>query len=381
MTQTWSSEPPARGDTDGGPADHPVVRLIRRRLEEGSRPGRRSDPHRLGLVVEGGGMRGVVSGGMLAGLEQLDALPAFDAVYGASAGAVGAAYFMARQAVYGMEIYHRHLTDSEFMDYRRAARGEPILSIDYLLDTLMRGDKPLRADRVLGHRVDLRVAVTSVESQSCELLGPFEDEEDLYRALRAAVSLPLVTGGPVEVGGRAFMDAAMSQPIPFFAAVEDGCTHVLNLLSRPKGDYRPAPGFWHRATFGRALTSVSEELAELYRDREALYRASVDELVRSSEEPEGEPYLYGLSVDADREPVASFESDVDRLLEGARMGYTAAVEALVDGPVETVVTLRAVDAAGREIRPPGRRAREGDSPDRGGESAPGAQVDPGGRSG
>ena len=338
---------------------HPVVELLMRRLEEGSRPGNRSDPHRLGLVVEGGGMRGVVSGGMLAGLEQMDALCGFDVVYGASAGAVGGAYFVARQALYGMEIYHHHLTDSEFMDYRRAARGEPILSIDFLLEKLMRGDKPLRVNRVLGSEVDFRVAVSSVEEHGCELLGPFDDVDHLYRALRAAISLPLVTGEPVEIDGRSYMDAAMTQPIPFFAAIEDGCTHVLNLLSRPQGVHREAPGFWHRVTFGRALMSVSEGLAELYRDREALYRAAMEELARSSAEPDEEPFLYGLSVHADREPVHSFESDVDRLLEGARMGYSEAVEMLAGGPVETVVTLRALDAEGRVIEPPVRRCEEG----------------------
>lgn len=337
------------------PGSHPVIRLLRRRLEEGSLPGARTDPHRLGLVVEGGGMRGVVSGGMLAGLEQMEALPAFDVVYGASAGAVGAAYFIARQALYGMEIYHHHLTDSDFMDYRRAARGDPILDIDYLLEKLMRGDKPLRVDRVLESEVAFRVAVSSVEEHRCELLGPFEDADRLYRALRAAISLPLVTGEPVEVDGRSYMDAAMTQPIPFFAAIEDGSTHVLNLLSRPQGVHRPAPGFWHRVTFGRALMGVSEGLGQLYRDREALYRAGMEELARSSSEPDEEPFLYGLSLDADREPVDSFETDVDRLLEGARMGYSAAVEMVTGGPVETVVTLRALDDEGRIIEPPGRR--------------------------
>lgn len=354
MTDPQAREFPTWAPPDRAPDSHPVTRLLRRRLEEGSRPGERSDPHRLGLVVEGGGMRGVVSGGMLAGLEQMKALPAFDVVYGASAGAIGAAYFMARQALYGMEIYHHHLTDSEFMDYRRAARGEPILSIDYLLEKLMRGDKPLRVDRVLEAEVDFRVAVSSVEEHVCELLGPFEDVEHLYRVLRAAISLPLVTGDPVEIDGRRYMDAAMTQPIPFFAAIEDGCTHVLNLLSRPQGVHRPAPGFWHRVTFGRALMSVSEGLGELYRDREALYRAGLEELARSSAEPDEEPFLYGLTVDADREPVHSFETNVDRLLDGARMGYSAAVEMVTGARVETVVTLRALDDEGRIVEPPGR---------------------------
>ena len=45
---------------------HPVVQAIRRRRDEGSKPGRRTDGRRIALVIEGGGMRGVVSAGMTA---------------------------------------------------------------------------------------------------------------------------------------------------------------------------------------------------------------------------------------------------------------------------------------------------------------------------
>ena len=39
----------------------PVLRVIRDRVEDSSRPGDRSDEHRVCLAVEGGGMRGAVS--------------------------------------------------------------------------------------------------------------------------------------------------------------------------------------------------------------------------------------------------------------------------------------------------------------------------------
>ena len=49
-------------------------------------PGARDDPHRVALVLEGGGMRGVVSAGMAAALERLDLTRCLDLVVGASAG-------------------------------------------------------------------------------------------------------------------------------------------------------------------------------------------------------------------------------------------------------------------------------------------------------
>jgi len=41
---------------------HPVLQLIQQRLQDGSSPGQRQDNFKLGLVVEGGGMRGIVTG-------------------------------------------------------------------------------------------------------------------------------------------------------------------------------------------------------------------------------------------------------------------------------------------------------------------------------
>jgi len=52
----------------------------------------RPDRIKLNVVIEGGGMRGVISAGMALTLDELGLVPAFDAVYGASAGAITATF-------------------------------------------------------------------------------------------------------------------------------------------------------------------------------------------------------------------------------------------------------------------------------------------------
>jgi hypothetical protein len=47
------------------------VQLAWRRTKAGSRPGARTDNAKLGLVIEGGGMRGVISAGSLMMLYEL----------------------------------------------------------------------------------------------------------------------------------------------------------------------------------------------------------------------------------------------------------------------------------------------------------------------
>ena len=75
------------------PAHRPVIDLIVRRALDGSKPGQREDGHKLGLAIEGGAMRGVVTAGMVTGLEMLGLRDAFDVVYGSSSGASNGAYF------------------------------------------------------------------------------------------------------------------------------------------------------------------------------------------------------------------------------------------------------------------------------------------------
>ncbi len=71
-----------------------MLRALAARCRTGSRPGARDDGLRIALIIEGGGMRGVISAGMALALDELGLVPAFDAVYGASAGAITGAWLL-----------------------------------------------------------------------------------------------------------------------------------------------------------------------------------------------------------------------------------------------------------------------------------------------
>ena len=84
---------------------HPVADILRVRAAGRSQPGARDDAHRVALVLEGGGMRGVVSAGMTAALERLGLTRCFDLVVGASAGAINGAALLAGVAQRGAAAY------------------------------------------------------------------------------------------------------------------------------------------------------------------------------------------------------------------------------------------------------------------------------------
>ena len=68
---------------------HAVAELLRRRAA-----GERDDGARLALAIEGGGMRGAVSAGMAIAIDELGLTDAFEAVYGASAGALNGVWLL-----------------------------------------------------------------------------------------------------------------------------------------------------------------------------------------------------------------------------------------------------------------------------------------------
>ena len=115
------------------------------------------------------------------------------------------------------------------------ASAPPALDLGFLLDEIMSpsGAAPLRWDAVVSSDVPLKVIASCVDSLSPVVLGDFEDASDLAGCLRASANVPEVAGEPVVHRGRRLVDAAVFEPVPFRAAINDGATHVLALCTRP----------------------------------------------------------------------------------------------------------------------------------------------------
>jgi len=247
------------------------------------------DGYKVALSVEGGGMRGCVTAGMVAAIHYLGLEDTVDVVYGSSAGTVIGAYFITRQLPwFGPELYYDALTTAgdRFINTKRFLRavglglldprltkdvifrrnhGKPVLDLSYLLNTTMQENKPLDWETFeeMQKVQPLKVLASGLKSERAFILdmekGAFSNIEELACCMRASCLLPGVAG-PVmnmksvqDASGKRLQydmkprnnvdeedyepmaDALLFEPLPYRSALKEGATHVICLRSRPDG--------------------------------------------------------------------------------------------------------------------------------------------------
>ena len=295
-----------------------LASLLRARAASGSRAGARTDSARIGLCIEGGAMRAVVAAGMMLGLKELGLTQAFDAVFGSSAGAICGAYLLSGQAAFGARIFTEDINNSRFASRRRVLTGGPVIDLDYLVDDVMVRRKPLDTTAVLTAPAPLSVLATDVATGDARLLTGFADGVELLQALRAGATMPIIAGDPYPFRGRPYFDASLSEPIPLRPAEADGCTHVLVVLTRPRGVPRDVSWFDHWFVAPR-LRRVLPALADRYLARTAPYQALQDE-IEAGRSRSGAVEILGLRPTF---VLGKLEQQRARLLAGAASGREA----------------------------------------------------------
>jgi predicted patatin/cPLA2 family phospholipase len=311
---------------------HAVESLIRKRVAEQSKPLRRTDPYKLALVVEGGGMRGVVSAGMAAALESLGLRDAFDVVFGSSAGAMNAAYFLAGQARFGTTIYYEDLTGTKFIDFKRLFSGKPIADLDGLSYEIQQHRKALNWEAIKESRIQLNVLVTTVDGDLA-ILNQFHSQLSLLAALRASAAMPApwVGGGPVVVGSIKGIDAGVAEGIPLQPAKEADSTHILILRTRARGRV-PRVGFLDRYLVAPRVARYSDghadQLKRRYLTRYDRYLSDVDEIDRAERDDEhARPHMHSIMPVNPAGQISQGETRRERLVAAATEGARQALSA------------------------------------------------------
>ena len=186
------------------------------------------------LIVEGGGMRGVFSAGVLNSFGTSGFDP-FDIYIGVSAGACNLASHLAGQYDRNNYIVDKWSATSRFISLPRFLTGGHYMDLDWLWETTIR---EYRLDlnhifRLLKNsKKEYIIVGTSMVTGKPLYLNP--DKENLEHYLKVSSALPFLFRNTPEVDGKIAADGGISDPIPVLEAYRRGANRIVVVRSRPE---------------------------------------------------------------------------------------------------------------------------------------------------
>lgn len=227
---------------------------------------------KIGLVLEGGAMRGMYTAGALDAF--LDKDLHFDGIVGVSAGALFGVNYLSRQRGRVIRYNKRFNGDRHYMGLLPLLREGNLVSTRYAYEEVPRkldvfDDEAFRASGVPFYAV-----VTDVATGQPAYL-PVRSVFAQMDTLRASGSMPFVSR-PVTVAGRQYLDGGISDSIPFAWMARQGYDKLVVILTRDL-HYRKKP-------LPPALVRLGlhghPQLARALCRRHQAYNRAVEELAR-----------------------------------------------------------------------------------------------------
>jgi predicted patatin/cPLA2 family phospholipase len=188
----------------------------------------------IGLVLEGGGMRGVYTAGVLECFAEQDLI--FPYTIGVSAGACMAVSYLSRQRGRNREINVNWVKDPRYLSWGNYWRKRELFGMDFIFDEIPNSLVPFDYQAFMDSQEELVIGTTDCVTGETVFYYKSDTGVDVSKALRASSSLPFIAP-IVEFGGRKLLDGGISDPIPLRKSEEDGHRRNVLVLTR-NADYR-----------------------------------------------------------------------------------------------------------------------------------------------
>ena len=185
-----------------------------------------------GLVLEGGGLRGVYTAGVLRFFMEKELY--FPYVIGVSMGACNAANYISRQPERNRIVNIRYVNEFRYLSYCRLFMKGELFGMDFIFDTIPNILIPFDYETFKKNKAKCITVVMDCSTGKPIYYEKDELEDDYLKILQASCSLPFIAK-PVYYKGLTLMDGGLADSIPVRRSIDDGNDKNVLILTRPEG--------------------------------------------------------------------------------------------------------------------------------------------------
>ena len=196
---------------------------------------------KIGLVVEGGGMKCAYNAAILDAF--LDHNITFAYCIGASGGSGNLASYLAGQRGRNLRFFTEHIHNPGYFGLRSFLKTGDLFGLQYIYGTLTNsmGKDPLDFPTLKNNPAEYEVVVTNALTGKAEYFGKETMVQDDYRLIMASSAIPAACR-PVELNEIPYFDGGLSDAIPVSRALEKGCDRLVVILSKMRDYVRKPQG-------------------------------------------------------------------------------------------------------------------------------------------
>ena len=183
---------------------------------------------KAGLVVEGGGMRGVYSSGVLDFFIEKDLF--FENNYGVSAGACHLCSYLAKQYKRAFRVNVDYLNDKRYCSVHSLLKTGDLFGAEMLYDIIPNELDLFDYDTYNKNESNFYVVITDINTGKPEYVKIGDLKKDIIY-VRASSSLPLLAQN-VKINDKEYLDGGISDSIPIKKSIADGNKKNVVILTR-----------------------------------------------------------------------------------------------------------------------------------------------------
>ena len=264
---------------------------------------------KIGLVLEGGGMRGIYTAGVLDCF--LDHQIEVNGVIGVSAGACHATSYLSKQRERNLRVNTNYIHDKEYLSLRSLVKTGSLFGMDMLFNRIPNELEPYDYETFNKRTNELIIVSTNIETGEADY-HIIQDMAKEIGYVQASSSLPLLSK-PVEIDGKKLMDGGCSDSIPIGYMKEHGYTKNIVVLTQHK-EYRK--GRNNLLPIIKHNYKQYPKLIKSLGDRHFVYNRALDEL--QYQQTHGEAFVIQPSQPLE---ISRIEKNLDKLKAVYQLGY------------------------------------------------------------